>query len=187
MQEFETLIQEHFNPLYHTALRMTRNEADAKDLVQEAILKAFRNYDKFEKGTNFKAWIFKIMTHTYINQYRKKSKEPPLTDFSTVEPIYEEIVKEQPSFSLDQIELLRDQVEDEVSVALDHLPPEYRLVFLLATVEDFSYQEISEVVGCPIGTVMSRLFRARKFLKEELFSYAKERGIVRPQEGKVKP
>lgn len=179
MQEFEGLVQEHLNALHRTALRMTRNEHDAEDLVQEAVLKAFRHFDQFEKGTNFKAWLFKIMMNTYINSYRKKVKEPPMTDFASVEPVYEEIVKESTQFSLDQIEILREKLSDEVSEALDRLPSEYRLVFLLAAIEDFTYQEISELVGAPIGTVMSRLFRARKMLREELLNYAKKYGIVK--------
>jgi RNA polymerase sigma-70 factor (ECF subfamily) len=179
MQEFEALVQEHLNALHRTGLRLTRNEHDAEDLVQEAVLKAFRHFDQFEKGTNFKAWIFKIMMNTYINSYRKKVKEPQMTDFASVEPVYEEIVKEPSHFSLDQIEALKEKLSDEVSIALDRLPQEYRLVFLLAVIEDFTYQEISELVGAPIGTVMSRLFRARKMLKDELLNYAKKHGIVK--------
>jgi RNA polymerase sigma-70 factor (ECF subfamily) len=179
MLEFEGLVQEHLNALHRTALRITRNEHDAEDLVQEAVVKAFRHFDQFEKGTNFKAWLFKIMMNTYINSYRKKVKEPPMTDFASVEPVYEEIVKESTQFSLEQIETLRDKLSDEVSEALDRLPSEYRLVFLLAVIEDFTYQEISELLGTPIGTIMSRLFRARKMLREELLNYAKQNGIVK--------
>ncbi len=177
-KEFESLAQDHLNALYRTALRMTRNEHDAQDLVQEAVLKAFRNFDQFQKGTNFKAWIFRIMTNTYINQYRKKVKEPAFTDFSLIEPIYEEIVKEPVHFSMAEIDSLRENLSDEVALALDHLAPEHRLVFLLATVEDFSYQEISKLTDCPIGTVMSRLFRARKLLREQLWNYAQKQRIV---------
>lgn len=178
MEEFENLAQEVLNPLYRTALRMTRNEHDAQDLVQEAVLRAFKNFEKFQKGTNFKAWIFKIMTNTYINQYRKKAKEPPLTDFALVEPIYEEITREPVHFSMDEIDTLREKLSDEVTEALDALAPEYRLVFLLSTVEDFSYLEISQLTDCPIGTVMSRLFRARKLLRESLWNYAKKERII---------
>ncbi|MBI1870121.1 MAG: sigma-70 family RNA polymerase sigma factor [Chlamydiae bacterium] len=178
MSEFESLAQEHFNSLYHTALRMTRNVEDAQDLVQETILKAFRHYSQFEKGTNFKAWIFRILTNSFINQYRKKSKEPPITDFTSIEPIYEEITKSTTQFSLGEIESLREKLSDEVKLALDKLPDEYRMVFLLSVIEDFSYQEISEILSCPVGTVMSRLFRARKILREELFNFAKKNGVI---------
>jgi RNA polymerase sigma-70 factor (ECF subfamily) len=179
MQEFENLIKEFLNPLYRTALSMTRNEFDAHDLLQETVLKAFRHFDQFQKGTNFKAWVFKILVNTYINIYRKKTKEPPFTDFSTIEPVYEEIVRENQEFTLKEIDALREKLSDEVSQALDHLPEEYRIVFLLAVMEDFSYQEISNLVGCPIGTVMSRLYRARKVLKDELWNYAKKNGILK--------
>jgi len=183
MQEFEARLQEHMNALYRTALRMTRNEHDAEDLVQEAVLKAFRHYRQFEKGTNFKAWIFKIMTNTYINQYRKKVKEPPMTDFSNVEAVYDEISKDESQFSLDEIELLREKLSDEVIQALDRLAPEYRLAFLLAAVEDFSYEEISKLLDCPVGTVMSRLFRARKSLREYLWNYAAQNRLIAKAEG----
>lgn len=185
MQEFEDLAGEHLNALHRMALRITRNTHDAQDLVQETVVKAFRHFCQFQKGTNFKAWIFKILVNTYINKYRKKVKEPPMTDFASVEPIYDQITQEARQFSLDEIDAMREKLSDEVSEALDRLPSEYRIVFLMAAVEDFSYREISELLNCPIGTVMSRLFRARKLLREALWTYASRNGILkdRPRAG----
>ena len=182
-KNFEGLVQEHFNLLYRSALRMTRNEFDASDLVQEAVVKAYRHFEQFQQGTNFKAWIFKIMINTFINDYRKKSKEPPMTDFASVEPIYEEIRQEPHSFNIEDLDSLKEKLSDEVTEALDRLPSEYRVVFLMAVLEDFSYQEISDLLNCPIGTIMSRLYRARKMLREELWNYAKKNRILSPVKG----
>jgi RNA polymerase sigma-70 factor (ECF subfamily) len=130
------------------------------------MIKAWRNFHRFEQGTNFKAWIFRILTNTYISEYRKRAREPIVYDFSEVDVAQPDA--ETRYFTLEDAEILKERLGDEAKKAIEKLPPEFRLVFLLSTFADFAYKEISEIVGIPIGTVMSRLFRARKILRQEL-------------------
>ncbi|MFQ5823846.1 MAG: sigma-70 family RNA polymerase sigma factor [bacterium] len=178
-QEFEELAFEYMNSLYSTALRMTRNELDAEDLVQDVYVRAFRFFHKFEKGTNFKAWIFKILTNTYINQYRKKSREPLQVSFEkvdyTIAGIEETNLHKQ---NLDEINY-NGIFDDEIQSALAQLSSEFRMVVLLADVEEFTYKEIAEIIECPIGTVMSRLSRARRQLQTHLKEYATKHGFIK--------
>jgi RNA polymerase sigma-70 factor (ECF subfamily) len=161
--EFEAQALPLADALYRTAVRMTGEPASAEDLVQDAYLKAFRAYGRFEKGTNFKAWIFTILTHSFINEYRRKSAVP--ADFAEIEPEGEaEVVH----LKAEDVDRLGDHLGDEAAKALAKVPPEFRLPFLLSTFEDLTYKEIAGVLGIPIGTVMSRLFRARRILREEL-------------------
>src|SRR5688572_2906655 len=163
--EFEAQALPLADALYRTALRMTGDSASAEDVVQDAYLKAFRAYGSFEKGTNFKAWIFTILTNSYINEYRRKSHAATVTDFAEAEPAGElEVVH----LKAEDVDRLGDHVGDAAAKALSKVPPEFRLPFLLSTLEDLSYKEIAGVLGIPIGTVMSRLFRARRILREEL-------------------
>jgi RNA polymerase sigma-70 factor (ECF subfamily) len=171
--EFETLAAPHLDALYRTALRMTGEGASAEDLVQEAMLRAFRAFARFERGSNFKAWIFTILTNQHINDYRRKGRGPALADFSESEPAGEEPAVHLTS---EDVERLAEHLGDEARKALGKVPPEFRIVFLLSTFEEMSYKEISAVVGIPIGTVMSRLFRARKILREELAAFARAEG-----------
>ena len=173
--EFEALLRPHLDALYRTALRMTGNEAAAEDLVQDAVLRAWRNLHRFESGTNFRAWIFTILTRAYINEYRRDSRAPAVMDFAEVEPAAPD---EIPFLTAANVERLGDRVGDEAKRALQKVPPEMRLVFLLATIEDMSYKEIAEVAGIPIGTVMSRLFRARSLLREELAASARPKESI---------
>lgn len=177
-KEFEGLAFNHMNSLYSTALRMTRNELDAEDLVQDVYVRAFRFFHKFEKGTNFKAWIFKILTNTYINQYRKKSRQPLQVAFEKVDYTLagiEESNSQKQTFD----ELNYNGIfDDEIQAALAQLSSEFRMVVLLADVEEFSYKEIAEIIGCPIGTVMSRLSRARRQLQAQLREYATKHGFI---------
>ncbi len=173
--DFVEMVKPHLDSLYRTALRMTGDGAAAEDLVQETFLKAYRGYDTFERGSNFKAWLFTILTNSCINEYRKRSKAPLLTDFAEVEPAG---VEEAPQFSADDVERLADRLGDPAKKALDRLPPEHRMVFLLSTFEDLSYREISGILGVPIGTVMSRLFRARSVLRRELAEFARQEGYL---------
>ena len=175
-QAFEKVAFEHVDRLFGTALKLTRNPTEAEDLVQETFTRAFQHFNQFEQGTNFKAWIFRILVNTYINGYRRKERAPVLVDFAEMEPVYEEAVQEM-SFLNQPAESLYDLLDDEVKQALERLPEEYRVVLLLASVEGFSYEEIAKMVGCPIGTVMSRLFRARALMRKSLVEYAQERGL----------
>ena len=170
---FSKVAFEHFDRLFGTALKMTHNPNDAEDLVQETYARAYQHFNQFQTGTNFKAWIFRILINTYINGYRRREKAPILVDFTEMEPVYEEAAQEN-SFLDVPAENLNDLLDDEIKKALDQLPEEYRIVLLLASVEGFSYEEISKMVACPIGTVMSRLFRARALMRRNLTNYAKE-------------
>ncbi len=177
--EFNELFDAQINGLYSLGLRMTRNQLDAEDLVQDTALKAFRYFNKFDRGTNFRAWIYRILTNNFINTYRKNKKEPNKTDIDAVSFKIEE---EGTSFwdRLDdrsEAYDYSDLFDDDINAAIDKLPDEYKLVVLLSDVEDMSYKEISEVIEHPIGTVMSRLHRGRKMLRKYLSHYAEQKGI----------
>ncbi len=174
-QEFEAQALPHLDALYRTALRMAGESAAAEDLVQEAYLRAYRNFERFEPGTNFRAWLYTILTNTYINEYRRKSRAPAVTDFGDAEPAGDD---DAPRLSAEDVEALKDKLGDEAKKALEKVPPEFRLVFLLSTFDEMSYREIAEVLEIPMGTVMSRLFRARKILREELATFARDSGYL---------
>lgn len=168
--------------LYSAAMRMTRNAADAEDLVQETYLKAFNAYERFETGTNLKAWMYRILTNSYINAYRKKQRRPDESDIDDIEDLYlyrrlggaESAVLGRSA----EDELLEMFGEDEVKLALEDLPEHYRMPILLADVEGFAYKEIAEILDVPIGTVMSRLHRGRKQLQKRLYSFAEEHRLL---------
>jgi len=173
-KEFEEIAFSYMDSLYNVALRMTRDGSDAEDLVQDAYLRAYRFFDKFEKGTNFKAWLFKILKNVYINKYRKKSKTPQMVDVSTIESSSDLGVSETPENAIfDQL------LDDDITTAMDSLPEEFNLAIVLSDLEGFSYKEIAEILDIPIGTVMSRLHRGRKILRDSLYDYAKKRGYVK--------
>jgi RNA polymerase sigma-70 factor (ECF subfamily) len=174
--EFETLVRPHLDALYRTALRMTGSGPSAEDLVQDVFLKAYRNLHRFESGTNFKAWIFTILTNTYINEYRRQSRAPVVTDFAEIEP---EGAPETDYIRAEDVERLGDRLGDQAKQAIAKIPEEFRLIFLLSTFEDMSYKEIAAMLGIPIGTVMSRLFRARRILRDELASFARREGFLK--------
>ncbi len=187
--EFEAEALRHLDALYRTALRMTRSEADAEDLVQETYIRAFRFRDQFTLGTNMKAWLFRILTNTFINTYRRKAAQPEVTDLEGVDEfsLYRRMADDRAASSSPdpEAELLRNVVDTEVTDALEELPEKFRTTVLL-DVEGFSYKEIAEMLGIPIGTVMSRLHRGRKFLQKRLYDLARERGIAAvrtPQKG----
>lgn len=169
-------------PLYSAALRMTRNSADAEDLVQETYLKAYRAYGRFEAGTNLKAWMYRILTNTYINAYRKKQRRPDEQDLDEVEDLY--LYRrigglEGAALGRSAEDELMDLFgEAEVKEAVEALPEHYRLPILLADVEGFAYKEIAEILDVPIGTVMSRLHRGRKQLQKRLYAFAEQRRLL---------
>jgi RNA polymerase sigma-70 factor (ECF subfamily) len=179
--DFEAAAMPFVDALYNTAYRMTRNPEDAEDLVQETYLKAYRYYDKFEEGTNFKAWLFKIMKNTFINNYRKRQQSPAFSDFADIEESFESQVNED---SVRQIrnpeeELLENVLDQDVQLALDRLPPDYRMVVVLADLEGFSYKEIADILEVPVGTVMSRLYRGRRLLEAAMLEFARDHGYLR--------
>jgi len=168
--------------LYSAALRMTRNPADAEDLVQEAYLRAYRGFGGFTEGTNLKAWLYRILTNTYINIYRAKQRRPVETDLDDVEDLYlYHRVHDAAASGLGssaEDDLMERITDAEVIEALDSLPENFRIPVLLADVEGFSYKEIAEIVDVPIGTVMSRLHRGRKALQKALYDFAVDRGLT---------
>lgn len=169
--------------LYSAAMRMTRNRADAEDLVQEAYLKGFRSFHTFNEGTNLRAWLFRILTNTYINKYRKKQRSFDESDLGDIEDLY--LYKRMGTFEDASIgrsaeeSLMNMLPDDEVKQALEDLPENFRMPVILADVEGFAYKEIAEMLDIPIGTVMSRLHRGRKAMQKALHDYALERGIRR--------
>ncbi len=178
--DFERDALAHLDALYATALRLTRSPADADDLVQDTYLKAHRFSHHFEAGTNLKAWLFKILTNTFINKYRRATREREVLDDAGHGPVGEGVMSHAAMRALvdPQGAALEPLVAAEIGRALDALPDDYRTMILLADVEELSYKEIADVVGCPIGTVMSRLHRARKQLQRHLYEHAVGAGIV---------
>ena len=168
--------------LYASALRMTRNPADAEDLVQETMLRAYRSFDRFEEGTNLKAWMFRIMTNAYINTYRKKQREPKKVSADELEDfdLYQELKNHDDQFSQTPERLVLDSlVDSDITDAIDDLPEQFRMAVVLSDVEGFSYAEMAEIMDVPLGTVMSRLHRGRKALQKRLWDIARDRGLVR--------
>ena len=180
--EFEDQAMEFMPSLYTAALRMTRNAADAEDLVQETYLKAYRAFATFQQGTNLKAWMYRILTNTFINSYRSKKRRPEETEIEEVEDLYlyrrlGGLEAAAAGHSAED-EVLDRITDDEVKQALESLPEQFRMTVLLADVEGFSYKEIAEILDVPIGTVMSRLHRGRKALQKALYEFGLERGLV---------
>ena len=167
------------NGLYGAGLRLTRNPADAEDLVQEAYLRAYRGFGGFQEGTNLRAWMYRILTNTFINTYRKKQREPVTVQDDEIEDwyLYDKLGKSGVESSAES-EVLDRIPDEEVQRALEALPEGFRMAVLLADVEGFSYKEIAEILDVPIGTVMSRLHRGRKALQKALWETVRERGLV---------
>ncbi len=178
-ERFEREVLPLLPNLYSAALRMTRNPADAEDLVQETYLRAYRGFSGFEEGTNLRAWMYRILTNTFINSYRKKQREPltvqedDLDEWYLFDKLGESGV--EPSA---EAEVIRSMPDEDVQKALEALPEGFRLAVLLADVEGFSYKEIAQILGIPIGTVMSRLHRGRRALEKALWERVRERGLV---------
>jgi RNA polymerase sigma-70 factor, ECF subfamily len=177
---FAELAMEFMPQLYSAALRMTRNPADAEDLVQETYLKAYRAFDSFTEGTNLKAWLYRILTNTYINSYRAASRRPQIADVEDVEDLYlyRRLGTDGREGRSAEDEALDSFTDDEVKAAIESLPETFRMAVLLADVEGFSYKEIAEITDVPIGTVMSRIHRGRRALQKALAQFAEARGLV---------
>jgi RNA polymerase sigma-70 factor (ECF subfamily) len=176
--EFEVEALPHADLLYNYALRMTNNAADADDLVQETFLKAFRFWDKYEKGTNIRAWLFRILKNSYINRYRRESKEPDTVDYEEVQNFYNTIRDERSESSDLQESAFGQLLDDDIATAIAKLPEDFRTVVILCDIEGLTYEEIAEFLAVPLGTVRSRLHRGRSLLREKLLVYAKDRGYT---------
>jgi RNA polymerase sigma-70 factor, ECF subfamily len=178
---FEDEALQHLDALYRTALRMTRNPSDAEDLVQDALVRAYRFYDRFEPGTNFRAWLFKILTNTYINNYRRKQGRPQESSLDDTEDffLYNQLSGDSGERVTDVEDTVLDQLgADAIQRAIDQLPPQFRTTVQLADVEGLSYAEIAEATGVAKGTVMSRLFRGRRQLQRALWEQAQAAGFT---------
>jgi len=180
--KFAEQAMEYMPQLYGAAMRMTRTPADAEDLVQETYLKAYRGFGGFQQGTNLKAWLYRILTNTFINSYRSKKRRPDETELDEVEDLYlyrrlGGLEAAQAGRSAED-ELMDWFTDTEVKDALEALPEQFRMAVLLADVDGFSYKEIAEILDIPIGTVMSRLHRGRKSLQKQLYEFALERGLT---------
>jgi RNA polymerase sigma-70 factor (ECF subfamily) len=176
--DFEIEAIPHQNALYNYALKIVRNSDDAQDLVQDTFYKAYKSFHQFKSGTNSKAWMFMILKNTFINNYRKLKREPSKVDYDDIENIYEEIKSDWTNDNNLDLDFYQNLLDDDLSAALAKLPMSMKEVFLLCDLEGYSYEEIAEIVNIPVGTVRSRLHRARKFLQEELFGYAKVNGYL---------
>jgi RNA polymerase sigma factor (sigma-70 family) len=176
-QVFNKEFMPHIDSMYNFAFRLTMDEDDANDLVQDTYLKAFRFISSFEQGTNAKAWLFRILKNSFINDYRKKSKEPAKVDYQDVETTYNSDEASETEHTTDlRFETVQDMIGDEVASALNSLPVDFRTVIILCDIEGFTYEEMAKILDIPIGTVRSRLHRARNLLKDKLKEYAASMG-----------
>ena len=179
---FAELAMPYMDQLYSAALRLTRNPSDAEDLVQETYLRAYRGFHTFEEGTNLKAWLYRILTNTFINEYRKAKRRPVEAELDDLEDLYLYRrlggADEAHAARSPETEVLEHIPEQDVKEAVESLPEQYRMAVLLADVEGFSYKEIAKILDIPIGTVMSRLHRGRKLLQQALWEFAAQRGLV---------
>ena len=174
---FEKEFMPHMDAMYNFALKLTADEDDAQDLVQDTCLKAYRFINSFEPGTYAKAWLFRILKNNFINDYRKKSRGPSKVEFEWVEQSFAGDDDPEPAFQADlQAETVNEMLGDEITSAIQALPVDFRMIIILCDLEEFSYEEMAKILNIPIGTVRSRLHRARALLKETLASYAAKKG-----------
>jgi RNA polymerase sigma-70 factor (ECF subfamily) len=172
--EFERIALQYMDSAYSIALGMTRDATEAEDLVQDTYLRAYKFFDKFESGTNFRAWLLTILKNTYINKYRRESKTPQMVDISELQ-----MSSELASESTPENDIFSKLLDDDVTAAVNSLPKDFHSAVVLSDLEGLAYKEIAEILNVPIGTVMSRLHRGRKFLRSRLNEYARKRGYVR--------
>jgi RNA polymerase sigma-70 factor (ECF subfamily) len=179
-KQFEAEAVPHMDALLRTALRMTKNQTDAEDLVQETMVKAYRFWDKFEPGSNCRAWLFKIMTNIFINEYRSKSRTPVSVNMDDIDDnfLYGQLASMPPGRNPEE-ELFAKIFDDDVKKAIEELPDDFRLVVVLSFLEGFSYQEIADIIDLQLGTVKSRLHRGRKLLQKKLHDYAVKNGYIK--------
>ena len=180
-KDFEKLVLEHLDMLHAVALRLTRNKADAEDLTQNTLVKALRFHDKFREGTYIKAWLLTILRNTFINEYRRKARRPAQVELSGLEPA--DNLSPDPEVPIFEVRQghqddLMELLDDEVKKAIEALPEDFRAAVIMADLEDLSYKEIADIMHCPLGTVMSRLYRGRKLLRDSLELYAKGRRML---------
>lgn len=176
--DFQSEAIPHQNALYNYALKIVRNSDDAYDLVQDTYYKAYKSYHQFKSGTNSKAWMFMILKNTFINNYRKLKREPSNVDYDDIENFYENVKSDWKRENNLESDFYHNLLDDDLTAALAKLPIKMREVLLLCDLEGNTYEEVAEIVNIPVGTVRSRLHRARKFLQEELFGYAKANGYL---------
>ena len=176
-QEFSEEIIPHLDAIYTFALRLTADPNDAEDLVQDTVVKAYRFFSSFEKGTNAKAWLYRILKNSYINSYRKKSKEPNQVDYDEVSTYYESVRDERMDTTDLEEMMFRDMLGDDVNKALKALPEDFRTVVMLCDMDGFTYEEIANMLDVPIGTIRSRLHRGRNLLRAQLKEFAAKRGF----------
>lgn len=176
-QEFSEEIIPHLDAIYTFALRLTADPNDAEDLVQDTVVKAYRFFSSFEKGTNAKAWLYRILKNSYINSYRKKSKEPNQVDYDEVSTYYETVRDERMDTTDLEEMMFRDMLGDDVNKALQALPEDFRTVVMLCDMDGFTYEEIANMLDVPIGTIRSRLHRGRNLLRAQLKDFAAKRGF----------
>jgi RNA polymerase sigma-70 factor (ECF subfamily) len=179
-KQFEAEAVPHMDALYRTALRMTKNQTDAEDLVQETMVKAYRFWDKFEPGSNCRAWLFKIMTNIFINEYRSKSRTPVSVNMDDIDDnfLFGQLASMPPGRTPEE-EMFAKIFDDDVKKAIEELPDDFRLVVVLSFLEGFSYQEIADIIELQLGTVKSRLHRGRKLLQKKLHDYAVKNGYIK--------
>ena len=189
-REFEALALPHLDGLFAAALRLTKNPRDAEDLVQDAVLRAFRFFDKFERGTNIKAWLYKILTNTFINRYRRVSKERAIVEDER-DSVQDRLVSRDAADQAEDPEraYFDRLLSDDVLRAIDSIPIDFRMAVILADLQDFSYKEIADILEVPVGTVMSRLFRGRRLLQKQLAEYAAASGVLQAsrEDGSIGP
>jgi RNA polymerase sigma-70 factor, ECF subfamily len=176
--DFNSVVIPHFHALKSYALKITNHPEESEDLVQETMLKAFKFFDSFEKGTNIKGWLYRIMFNTFINDYRKKRKEPVKVGYENVQNFYDFIKTEDVKTRQLENDAFNNVLSDEIISALSLLPDDFRTIVFLSDIEGYNYQEIADFMGCLIGTVRSRLHRARKMLYTLLYRYAQESGFI---------
>ncbi len=182
LDEFQALIEQHLDGMFRVALRYTRDRSLAEDLVHDTVVRALRFQDKFERGTNFKAWIYTVLTHTFIHRYRRQKREREILEGATQEDVASQLRSEasRELAAHPEAAYVEHMLSDDVVKALDSLPEDFRSVVVLCDLEGLPYKDIAEAVDVPVGTVMSRLYRGRRLLEQKLAGLAVERGIIKP-------